>query len=66
MRFIDNAKIYEEGDIVSLPSGDCIAIAPGEVGIAMGRGLTCICKDNADLIRLSIISHREGRLKYVL
>ena len=62
MRFIGNNQIYEEGDIVSLPSGDCIAIAPGEVGIAMGHGLTCICKDDAELIELSIFSHGEEGL----
>lgn len=48
--------IYQPGDVAKSPSGQYIPIPAGSVGIADSRGLLCICKNDAELIRLSIFS----------
>ena len=48
--------IYQPGEVVRTPCGQYTSIREGEVGIADSRGLLCICKNDAELIRLSIFS----------
>mgnify|MGYP001570439729 CR=1 FL=1 len=52
-------RIYEGGELAESPSYHQYVIPAGEVGIADRRGLLCICKNDPELIRLSIFSHTE-------